>query len=202
MKNTCIRGRFERNKRGNNRGMVLVLVLVLATLTSLLATAGLEKIKQRTLLGEALLSRAQSNELLTQALQQGLLYSAQLRGEDFDNPRRGIYATVLPQRIKTNPRRVTRPVSNAARAVSSGFSIELFSQDAVVQTAAADFYVNCKLLLSAYVETPQSPRLFAEVLIETALPLQRAPSAASDGTAVDDEARVVTTQLLALRVFN
>jgi len=177
--------------------MVLVLVLVLATLTSLLATAGLEKIKQRALLGEALLDRAQSNRLLTQTLQQGLLYSARLRREHFETPRRGVYAAVLPERIKTDPRRVSRPVPHSTPAIHSGFSVELFSQDAVVQAADASLYANCKLLLSAYVEAPQSPRLFGEVLIETALPLQSAPPAA-----IDNAARVATTRLLAIRVFN
>ena len=196
MKNIYIPYRCRRR----NRGAILVLMLILAALTGLLATSNLERTRQRTLLDDALTTRAQAEDVLKQTLHQGLVYAnEQLRIEDFDISQRGIYKAVMAQRLDSDYRRFARPVPSPISGVDTGYWVELFSEGPFVQTARSKFYLSCRLLISAYAEGPGVPLLFSQALVETALPTFDMPTTDTKVLKVtaQPEAKVVAT-----RIFN
>ena len=196
MKDICIRYRCRKP----NRGMILLLMLVLAALTSLLATSNLERTRQRTLLDDALAIRVQTNEVLTQALHQGIVYAhKQLKIEDFDSARPGIYKTVDTDRWKSDYRRFARPAQNSIAGMNSGFWVELFSTGLAVQSLQGKHYLSCRLLVSSYAEGVDLPTLFSQALVETTLPTSTVPT--SDTKVIKVES-LVGTKVIATKIFN
>ena len=134
-----------------------------------------------------------------QTLHRGLVYvDERLRMEDFDVAQRGIYKTVVAERLNSGYRRVARPVPSSIPGVDTGYWVELFSEGSFVQTARSKFYLSCRLLISAYAESPEMPLLFSQALVETALPTLDVPT--SDTKVVKVTARpgakVVATRTL------
>lgn len=196
MKNIYIPYRCSRR----NRGAILVLVLVLAAFTGLLATSNLERAGQRTLLDDALLTRAQADEVLKQTLQQGIDYvNKRLRIEDFNVTQRGIYKTVVSERLNSDYRRFVRSVPNSISGMDTGYWIELFSKGSFVQTAQSKFYLSCRLLVSAYAESSEMPASFLQALVETTLPTLGVPT--TDTGVVNVLARP-KTKVIATKAFN
>ena len=180
--------------------MILVLMLVLAALTSLLAASNLERTQQRTLLSDALVIRAQMDEVLMHTLHQGLAYANnRLRIEDFNASRRGIYKTVDTERSKSDYRRSARPAQSSVSGMDTGFWIEMFSESPIVHTTSGKFYSSCKLLISAYAEAPDSSLLFSQALVETSLPTLSTPT--SDTSVVKVET-LPEAKVIAIRTFN
>ena len=179
--------------------MVLLLMLVLAALTSLLATSNLERTHQRTLLDRALAIRVQVDTALTNALYQGIAYAReQLKIADFDVALRGVYKNVDPNRMKSDYRRSARPLPSSLAGVDSGFWIELFSEGTTMQTAKSNYYLSCRLLISAYVEHPELTILFSQALVETALPILGMPTSDTQVVKVETipNAKVIATRIL------
>ena len=179
--------------------MILVLMLVLAALTSLLATSNLDRTRQRTLLDSALATRAQADEVLLRTLHQGITYAnKQLKREDFDGAQRGVYKTVEPSRWKSDPRRAALATTSLGAATDTGFWIELFSEGATLQNTTGKHYLNCRLLISAYAESPTTHALFSQALVEAALPTLRMPTTDTHVIKVETlpEAKVIATRSL------
>lgn len=196
MKHICTPCRYSFPKRG----MILLLMLVLAALTSLLATTNLERNRQRTLLDGAVAIRMQTDEVLTQALDQGIIYvEKRLRIEDFDVARRGIYKTVDSNRLKYDYRRFALPAQSSVAGVHSGFWIELFSKGATMQNIKGKYYLSCRLLISAYAESADSPVSLSQALVETTLPTLAMPT--SDTQVVTLQS-LADAKVIATRVFN
>ena len=196
MRHTYIPYRYRKK----NRGAILILMLVLAAFTSLLATSNLDRTRQRTLLDSALATRAQTDEILKQSLGEGIAYAVNhLRKEDFDIGKRGIYKTVDAERLKSDYRRFAYSSQSSVGGADSGFWLEMFSENDVMQTAQAKFYLSCRLLISAYATRADSPLLFSQALLETALPMLVAPTTDTNVIKVETlpEAKVI-----AIRTFN
>ena len=196
MRNTYTPYRFRRQ----NCGAILVLVLVLAGLISLLATSNLERSKQRTLLNDAMATRAQADDVLMHTLQHGLSHINQrLRREDFNVAQRGLYETVIPERLEGDYRRFARLVPSPISAMETGYWIELFSEGSLVQNASGKFYLSCRLLISTYAQSSDVPLLFAQTLVETMLLTLSMPT--SD-TNVIKLGALPKTRVIATKTFN
>ena len=196
MRNTYIPYRFRKR----NRGAILVLMLVLAGLISLLATSNLERGKQRTLLNDAMAIRAQADAVLMHTLQQGLIYiNERLRREDFNVAQRGLYETVMPERLESDYRRFARPLPSSISGMDTGYWIELFSEGAFVQIAPSEFYLSCRLLISTYAQSSDMPVLFSQALVETTLPTLSVPTT---DTNVITPGTLPETKVIATRTFN
>ncbi len=196
MRNTYIPYRFRRQ----NRGAILVLMLVLAGLIGLLATGNLERSKQRTLLNDAMAIRARADAVLMHTLQQGLVHiNERLRREDFNATQRGLYETVMPERFESDYRRFARPLPSPISGMDTGYWIELFSEGAFVQTAPSKFYLSCRLLISTYAQSPDMPALFSQALVETTLPTLSVPTT---DTNVITLGTLPETKVIATRTFN
>ena len=196
MRSTYTPYRFRRR----NSGAILVLMLVLAGLISLMATGNLERGKQRTLLNDAMATRAQADDVLMHTLQHGLIHINQrLRREDFNVAQRGLYETVVPERLEGDYRRFARPVPSPISGMETGYWIELFSEGSFVQTASSKFYLSCRLLISTYAQSSDVPALFAQALVETTLPTLSVPT--SD-TNVIKLGALPATRVIATKTFN
>ena len=196
MRNIYIPYRFRKR----NCGAILVLMLVLAGLISLLATGNLERSKQRTLLDDAMATRAQADAVLMHTLQQGLVYiNERLRREDFNTAQRGLYRTVMPERLENDYRRFARPVASSISGMDTGYWIELFSEGSFVQTASSKFYLSCKLLISTYAQSTAVPVLFSQALVETALPTLSVPTTDTNVIKLNT---LPKTKVIATRTFN
>lgn len=162
MKNTLLLCRYKRR----SCGLVLALMLVLVGLTSLLASAGLERTKQYGLLISALSERAALHEKLSVVLAQGIAYTQQqLRFEDFYTNKRGLYSEVQASRAQHYDHQRIVP----AEVQSSGFLIELLSRSEVPLVYQSRHHLACRLLVTAQVATDNS-HLTKQALLETTLP--------------------------------
>ena len=162
MKNTLLLCHYKRR----SCGLVLALMLVLVGLTSLLASAGLERTKQYGLLISALSERAELHEKLNVVLAQGIAYAQQqLRFEDFYANKKGLYSEVQASRARRYDRHHIIP----AEIQNSGFLIELWSRSEVPLVYQSRPHLICHLLVTAQVATDHS-HLTKQMLLETTLP--------------------------------
>ncbi len=143
----------------------------------MLATSNLERSKYRTLLNDAMATRAQVDDVLMHTLQHGLVHiNERLRREDFNVAQRGLYETVMPERLESDYRRFARPVPSPISGMDTGYWIELFSEGSFIQTAPSRFYLSCSLLISTYAQSSDMPTLFSQALVETTLPTLSVPT--------------------------
>lgn len=147
--------------------MVLALMLVLVALTSLLATAGLERTQHYRLLITASADHTQRHQILDTVLAQALAYAQQqLRLEDLYTNQKGLYSEVQPNRLQHKHFRQVFGVGEN----QAGFLIELWSCSELPFSYQSQYYLACRLQISAQVATTDGYRLAKQSLLDTVLP--------------------------------